>query len=503
MKHLFTFWLCFCSFGLASADDSGTIRATIPCLKTNNPAVNEAFRMAIGDLMGNVALFKDGLLDKPAPVVLAGLHYDTPWTRDAAINSWNGASIIVPEAAQNTLLSVLTRENGRVRIGGQYWDAIIWTTGAWNHYHYTGDKKFLALSLEATKNSLAYFEETEFDAENGLFRGPGWSDGVSAYPGEYGNAGGSSGILDWPAAHPGKTAKTGYGIPMMALSTNCLYYNAYVTADKIAKELAAPADPQWAVKAAKLKKTINDRLWNEAKGNYRFLVGPYGNCDLEEGQGSAYALLFGVADAKQAESVFAHQHITPAGLPCGWPNLPQYENKEGTSFGRHIGTVWPQIQAFWAEAAAREGNSKAFGHEFLNLANHAVRDLHFAEIYHPTTGQIYGGMQENGGKIILWGATSRQTWAATGYIRMTLLGLVGMRFDTDGVRFKPCLPEGISNVELKNVQYRGMILDITIRGRGVKIKEVIVDGKKIDEAFLAASEQGRKTVEIVMADGVE
>jgi hypothetical protein len=119
-------------------------------------------------------------------------------------------------------------------------------------------------------------------------------------------------------------------------------------------------------------------------------IGPFGNCDHQEGLGSSYALLFDIADATQTESVFANQHVTPAGLPCGWPNLVRYERPDGMSFGRHVGTVWPQIQGFWAEAAARAGKADVFGHEFFNLAAHAARDKHFAEIYHPITGQWAG-----------------------------------------------------------------------------------------------------------------
>ena len=114
---------------------------------------------------------------------------------------------------------------------------MIWTTGAWNHYLYTGDKDFLTLALEATKYSLVRFEQEEFDDKTGLFRGPGWSDGVAGYPDEYADAGGSSSILDWPKHNPDKVSKPGYGIPMEALSTNCIYYNAYVTAEKMAAEL--------------------------------------------------------------------------------------------------------------------------------------------------------------------------------------------------------------------------------------------------------------------------
>ena len=486
------------AFAAAGEPDQTTvISAAIPSLRTDNATINEAFRIAIGDLLGNVQPFKDGLLERPVPVILAGLHYDTPWTRDAAINAWNGGSLILPEVSRNTLLSVLTRADGEVRIGGQYWDAIVWTTGAWHHYLYTGDRQFLATALEATKNSLAYFEQAEFDAATNLFRGPGWSDGVAGYPDEYADAGGSSSILDWPKHHPDKVSKPGYGIPMQALSTNCLYYNAYLTADQMASELQVPADPQWATKAARLKEAINANLWLPDKGYYRFLVGPLGNCDHQEGLGAAYALLFGVADPAQAESVFANQHVTPAGFPCAWPNFNRYEKPDGQAFGRHVGTVWPQIQGFWAEAAARAGKAAIFAHELFNLAAHARRDKQFAEIYHPLSGEIYGGLQESSGQgIILWQATSRQTWAATAYLRMVLLGLAGLRFDAEGVRFQPCLPDGVAHVELRNVNYRGMRLDITIRGGGTVVQEVVVNGTRLDTGFLAADREGRQEVTI-------
>src|SRR5437867_2651395 len=92
---------------------------------SNQAMLNRAFRIALGDLYGNIAPFQDGLLDQVEPVVLAGLDYDTPWTRDAAINTWNAAGLVVPVVTRNTLLSVLDRDERGLRIGGQYWDAII------------------------------------------------------------------------------------------------------------------------------------------------------------------------------------------------------------------------------------------------------------------------------------------------------------------------------------------------------------------------------------------
>ncbi len=486
----------------ANADkavDSGAVRVVIPSMETDNWTVNEAFRIAIGDLLGNVSLFKDGLLERRVPVILAGLQYDTPWTRDAAINTWNGGALILPDVSRNTLLSVLTRSDDGIRIGGQYWDAMIWTAGAGHYYLVTGDKRFLALALEATKNSLTYFERQEFDAKTGLFRGPGWSDGVAGYPDAYGDAGGSASILDWPKHNPDKVSKPGYGIPMEALSTNCIYYHAYVIAETMAAELKSSPHWQWKEKAANLKKAINKHFWNKKAGCYRYLVGPLGNCDHQEGIGSAYAILFGVADAKQTEAIFKNQHITPAGIPCGWPNFSRYESKDGKSFGRHIGTVWPQVQGFWADAAARAGKPDVFGHELFNLAAHAVRDMQFAEIYHPLTGEIYGGLQEREGQGIgLWGAASRQTWSATAYIRMVFMGLAGMRFDSDGVRFQPVMPKGVGKVHLSNIRYRKMALDITVEGNGAKIKQCRIDGKETKDCFLPVDGEGRKVVTITV-----
>jgi hypothetical protein len=144
-----------------------------------------------------------------------------------------------------------------------------------------------------------------------------------------------------------------------------------------------------------------------------------------------------------------------------------------------------------------------FGHELTNLARHARRDRHFAEIYHPLTGEVYGGMQEASGRgIILWEATSRQTWAATAYVRMILLGLVGMRFDTDGVRLEPCVPSGVTFVEIRNLRYRKMNLSVTIQGSGTNVKECTINGQPAGESpLLGASETGPRHAVIVLKPG--
>lgn len=459
---------------------------SLPYLNTDNRQINAAFRVAMGDIVGNIQPFQDGLLEKPLPCILAGLEYDTPWTRDTAINIWNGAGLIFPEASRNTLLSVLERfPGGEVRIGGQYWDAVIWVTGAWAYYLYTGDRDMLALAFEAARNSLAHFEAAEFNPAAGLFRGPAcYGDGVAAYPDRYAETGGSSSILAWPQCNPDKVSTPGMGIPMQTLSTNCLYYNAYRLMNEMARELGQQEDPAWQHKAEQLKTAINQRLWDPERGMYRYLDDPWGGSDHQEGMGSSFALLMGVASPEQARQVLAKQHITPYGIPCVWPSFARYR-RDSNSFGRHSGTVWPHIQGFWAEAAARAGAADLFRHELFKLAELAVRDGMFAEIYHPLSGEIYGGLQE-GTPDWQWHSCRRQTWSATAFVRMVLMGLLGMDFSARGISFRPTLPEGIGRLALRGLPYRAATLHIRVSGSGSRVKEFSVNGQKQDAAFISA-----------------
>lgn len=384
--------------------------------------VERALRIAVGDLAGNISLFKDGLLEKPVPCLMAGLDYDTPWTRDAAINTWYGLGLLAPEVAQNTLRSVLMREpNGDIRIGGQYWDAIIWAQGAWQYYLYTGDRAFLELALPAVKNSLRYFEETEFDPADGLFRGGScFQDGVAGYPEYFAPTDQPyGGILDW-VKKSGKTpVKIGFGIPCKALSTNCLYFRAYQVAGLMAKELGQTPNPVWEKKAMALRHVINDRFWSKDLGRYRYLIDAPADDDHQEGFGLAFALLFGVASDEQAKRIFETAYISAHGIPCVWPTYPRYEKP--SEFGRHSGPIWPQVNAAWALACHARGRTDLALLEIKLLAEKACRDSEFIEVYHPETGVPYGGWQEAGnGKIEPFGICHRQSWCASGYIGMVL-----------------------------------------------------------------------------------
>ena len=451
----------------------------------------------MGDLLGNIRPFKDGLLEAAQPVILAGLDYDTPWTRDAAINVWNGLGLVWPGVSRNTLLSVLERTVDGVRIGGQYWDAIIWAPGAWAYYLFTGDRQFLALAAEAINNSLAHFESEEFDANFGLFRGPAvYGDGVAAYPDRY-SPGGTSSILDWVKANPGKKAPAGYGIPMMALSTNCVYAQAYRIANQMRAELGWEAMPAYDERAAALRTSIQAHFWNQGKGAFNYLVDAQGGCDYQEGLGHALALLFDLASPEQAGSVLEKQQLTPAGIPCVWPSFPRYTALGG--YGRHSGTVWPFISGFWGEAALKHGRPDLFANEFSILTANINRYAQCAEIYIPQTGDIYGGLQESSrAGITAWVSCARQSWTASAYLRMILTGLLGLRFSTAGLAFQPYLPPGIDSVQLCGLPYRAGTLDLAVEGQGGQVVEFRWNGAQA-APFLPADLHGEQQIEIRVA----
>jgi glycogen debranching enzyme len=434
-----------------------------------------------------VGPFRAGLLDEEAPVFLAGESYDEPWTRDASINVWNGANLFEPDVSRNTLLAVLERRDGELRIGGEYWDSIVWAPGAWALYLATGDRDFLALTLEATRNSLRHLERTELSETLGLFRGGAvYADGIAAYPDAYAEAGHHN-IMGWRDLTPGSLAHRGEGLPMHALSTNCAYVHAYELATAMASELGVEPDARWTRSATDLREAIERHFWLPERGHYRYLVDPLGGSDVQEGFGHAFAILFGIADEAQRDSILRSQHVTPAGLPCLWPPFSRYA-RDG-HVGRHSGTVWPPIQAFWAEAAARAGRADLVGHELDALARHAVRDGQFYELYHPETGLPYGGLQERAGAgVELWEPVAHQTWSATGFLRIVLTVLAGLRLAPDGLSFEPLLPPGLDELELTGVRYRAATVDLHVARD---------DGPGIELPFVPADATGRHRLELV------
>ena len=417
------------------------ILAGCPHFSCGNRELEQAFSLALATLASNT---KPGAA---GPCLMAGADYPTQWTRDAAINVWFAEALVDPETARNTLLSVLEeRENG-LEVGGQYWDRIIWAIGAERLWNVTGNESFARLAYDVLRHTAERCIREEYDPEDGLFRGPAvYGDGVSAYPPKYRNLSLSSSILRWPGEHPGERAAAGAGIPMKALSTNCIYEHAFRIIAGFAR-CTGKDSSEWTGRADELKEAIRLAFRNPATGLFDYLAK---ECDAQESLGLAFAILFGIADGEESRSILAHAYRTRHGIPCVWPAFPPYNRK---GYGRHCGTVWPHIQGFWALAALKAGRGELFAEELFALASHAVRDGQFAEIYHPEDGRIYGGIQEGGGEYLEWRSCGRQTWSAAAFLAMVFYGIFGL--NPDGSPGQPFLPEGIRYAKLEGLYAGG------------------------------------------------
>jgi hypothetical protein len=440
----------------------------------DNDVLTRAYEVALNDALRNVHMFQDGALTEPVRCIMAGEVYDTPWTRDAAINVWNAFALLDREVSRNTLMSVVEKaEDDGYIITGQYWDAIIWAIGAYQYILVSGDQDFVKIAQSAIENSLAKYAREEFDAKDGLFRGPAvYGDGVAAYPDTYAKTA-SSGIEEWADVpeNRSRAVQKGVGIPMKALSTNCVYYEAYLILAKLNEKLGK--DGSEALKKAEaLKVAINKAFWNEKKGTYDYLAG---ECDYQEALGISYALLFGIADERQTKLVLANTKVTEQGIACVEPSFERYRKAGG--FGRHSGVVWPHAQGFWARAAFEKGDHVAFESELHALTGKANRDGQFYEVYHPETGEAYGGLQEkrDGQKLVIgdWMSCPHQTWSATAYLSLIYYHFLGAAIREGEVVFKPYLPEVVNEIAVKDFKVGETTFDVVVVRGGDGPKEVV------------------------------
>jgi peptidoglycan/xylan/chitin deacetylase (PgdA/CDA1 family) len=472
-------------------------------------SIAKGFKLAVATMVFNRSVIQDGLLAQPEVCLVAGFDYPTVWTRDGALNTWNAAAALMPGVALNTLRSLIaTAPDGKTYISGEYWDCMLFAIGSWEYYLNTGDKVFLRQSFEASLHTAEVLEKNEWDGSMHLFRGPPFfQDGISGYPTLYSNTGVYEGkdwvsnIKKWVQVNPELRAQWGFGLPMFALSTNCIYYKALSILPLMAKELGIKLKEDYQAKAGLLKQAINDRFWMPEKNTYRYMIDPNGNSDRQESAGLALAILFDIADNAKCSLLFKNTYVAPSGIPCVYPSFERYTGPGKDQYARHSGTVWPQVQGLWALAAAKKGATSLFYHELLALTHNVMRDKQFREIYHPLTGVPYGGMQEdNTGKVVLTESMCMQTWSASAFWAMVVKGAFGISLQDNGLSFAPLPPRGSKRYVLKNYRYRNSFLNIEVLGDGNNIKEFRINGQLQQEPVLPLNSSGILNIVIKMGN---
>lgn len=442
-----------------------------------------AYQLALRVLEFNL---RGGLLE-------AGEGYGT-WTRDTAINAWNAASLLIPDVAQRSLWHETEPTRDGVLISGQYWDKVIWIIAAYHHALITGDLHFAKNAYTTAVRTLQEMRSRQLDINDGLFRGPAvYGDGVAAYPNPPFDDKRGDNVRDYAEAQQ-----------LEVLSTNCVYYEAYRAAAAMGRLISASSTETETLdrNAETLRDNIQHLLWIPTAHRFAYFRDAQGRLDqTQEGLGQAFAVLFGIADQVQIREIFRYAQETPWGIACTWPPYVRYRDASLSNFGRHNGTIWPFINAFWATAAARSNQTEVFSREFRKVTDLALRSSDFREIYHPYTGEPYGGVQTDK----TWNSVRHQTWSASGYLRMVYSGLLGMSFEADGLHLRPTMPAdlGISSVSLLGLRYRKATLDITVRGTGNRIGQFQLDGVTQAQSVIQPILTGSHTVNILLNEREE
>ncbi len=443
---------------------------------SNNKDLNDGFNLAVKIIDGNV---RNGIL-------AAGGDYGGEWTRDIAINSWNGVSLLRPAVAEKSLWSVTNKKD---TIGHQYWDKIIWVIAALNHYNVTGDRNFLKEAYSCSVNTMKELELTVFDREYGLFKGPSvFNDGIAGYPSPiFDSTNNSSFVLDHKNA-----------AYIKCLSTNCVYYGAYLALLKMNgllhedKTIAGLYEK----KSRDLKKNILAHFYDRRKNKLYYLIDNNGKIDSsQEGLGMSFAIIFGIIGKQQATDMIKNASISSYGITSVYPDFARYSPEKP---GRHNNIIWPMVNGFFAKASVVSGNYASFTHE-LNSLTHLALDSDkgnhdFREIYNPYSGKPDGGWQSG----VITRSCKEQTWSATAYVDMVLYGLAGMRFNDHTLSFQPFLPAGITYLRLNNLKYRGEVINLTIEGTGSVIKQFTVNGIETPSHMIVTGTGGALSVHIIL-----
>ena len=157
---------------------------------------------------------------------------------------------------------------------------------------------------------------------------------------------------------------------------------------------------------------------------------------------------------------------------------------------RHNNLIWPFVNGFFADMAAKCGRSDILKSELLNLTKLALESEGFYEIYNATTGVPDGGWQIG----IHWDSVADQTWSATGFIRMIVYALFGVNIEKSGIRFTPCMPAEMDKISLKGLRVRDVEMDLVLQAKDEKGARILINGQPKDK--ISYEEPGKYMVEM-------
>lgn len=433
--------------------------AAFPQYDSQQLLIDALYRMSLNELSDNI---------RPDGTLRAGAAWDGVWTRDISYSIYLALAYINPDAAQKSLIAKVNNNRIIQDTGtGGAWpvssDRVIWSVAAWELYKYTGDKEWLQYAFEVIRNSVQDDQFTLKDPETGLFRG-------------------EQSYLDWREQSYPRWMQPVDIYQSLCLGTNAVHYRTYGILAEMATELGK--DPAiFEQQSDSLRKAINRYLWIDRKGYYgQYLYGgiyPILSPGIDN-LGESLSILFGITSDEQSRRMIARIPVSEYGATSIYPQIGEIKPY-------HNNAVWPFVQAFWNLASAKAGNEASVIRGLGALYRAAALFTTNKELFVASTGD-YSGTAVNSDKML---------WSLSGNIAMIYRLFYGMKFETDGIRFAPFVPQSITgDKKISNFNYRKAVLQIDLSGTGNRIKKFLIDGEEQAEAYIPASLTGMHTVKI-------
>ncbi|MBI1938312.1 MAG: glycogen debranching protein [Ignavibacteriales bacterium] len=433
-----------------------------PSFHSGLTLLNALYNMSLEEMIFNVR--EDGAFS-------AGLKWPGVWTRDISYSIILSLAAVNPDASKASLMAKV--KNGKIiqdtGTGGSWpvsTDRMVWAVAAWEIYCVTGDMNWLKQVFQIIKNSAEADLKTVIDPVTGLVYG-------------------ESSFLDWrEQTYPGwMDPKDIY--KSQCLGTNAVNYQTYKVLGEMAKILGEESEKYFNT-AGQIKNGLKKYLWLDDKGYFaQFLYGRnyFSTSPKSETLGEALAVLFDIAENRDAESIIKNTPVGEFGAPCVYPQtpgIPPYHNN----------SVWQFVETFWTWASKKSGNEKSVEHGLASIFRGAALFLTNKENMVASNGH-YNGTEIN---------SDRQLWSVAGNIAAVYRILFGLEFQKDGLIISPFIPENYaSEYTIENFKYRDAVLDISINGFGSQIEKIIFDGAEIKSNKIDAGLKGKHTVEIYLA----
>lgn len=453
--------------------------SALPTVRSGNLAFDALFALAGAEMkLDSVSEIRDGSYNGgnaiPCECFETGELWHYVWTRDLSYAASLSLGMLDPQRTRNSLefklagyrdgvqggLHAVNNDNGYQIVqdtgSGGSWpvstDRVTWAFGADEALKALPSdqrKAFAATALRALRNTLENDRIAIWDAADGLYNG-------------------EESFLDWreqtyAAWMPNELA---FMATSKALSTNAAHYKALTLAAQLAAEQGdAATASRYGGWAADLKAAINQRFWQDDSGMYSSVTaGHFDGVALHKYDwlGQSLAIVTGIADQQQAQSILAHYPHGPMGAPVIFP-------QQADTAVYHNRAMWPFVTAYGLKAAAIGGNVAVADAAYDTLMRGAATNLSNMENLEWLSGQPMLDDGKLSGPVV---NSRRQLWSVGGYLGMVVGSVFGVQTTNEGIALRPFI-----TAKLRREAFAGSdaitLNNLALRGKRISVRVVL------------------------------